>query len=93
MVLEDVFGKKHHLTIRIDDIARAGHDAQTVGIAVKGKTKLRVAGLHCANQIVEVGGLTRIGMVMREVAVDFEIKRLDVRTESLKEAKYRVRRT
>ena len=83
MALEHILGKKHHLTVRINDVARAGHHAEAVGVAVKGKAEFGIALLHRGSEVREVGGLARIGMVMRKVAVDFKVKRLDLDAQPL----------
>ena len=72
MRLQNIFGKKHHLAVRENDFTGLCHNAQAVGVAVKRKPQFRVALFDGTDQVLEVCRFTRIGMVMREVAVHIE---------------------
>ena len=70
MLGEHVFGEKHHEAVGEDHFARVGHDAETVAVAVRGKAVIGPGRAHRFDEVREVGGLRRIGMVVRKGPVD-----------------------
>ncbi|EXI69840.1 MAG: hypothetical protein AW08_00333 [Candidatus Accumulibacter adjunctus] len=67
---QDVGGKEHQLAVRVDDLAVTGDDAETVAVTVEGEADLGPAVAQRRDQILQVFGLRRVGMVVREAAVD-----------------------
>ena len=73
VALEHVAREEHQLAVGIDDRAVFRDDAEPVAVAVEREADLGVAELHDTDQLGEVLGLARIGMVVREVAVDLRV--------------------
>ena len=78
IALEHVGGEQHQQAVRIDDLARLRHHTQAIAVAIEGQADVGVGPLHDADQVLQVGRVARIGMVVREGAVHFAVKRLDV---------------
>ncbi len=72
--LEHVAREQHQLAIGVDDLPVLGDDAQAVAVAVEGQAELGVAGLDEADQLGQVLGLARVGVMVGEVAVDFRVE-------------------
>jgi hypothetical protein len=61
---EHVLRKQHHLAVGVDVVAVLGDDAQAVAVAVKGQAQLGVGVLQRADQVAQVFGLARVGVVV-----------------------------
>ena len=68
---QHVARKQHHLAVGKNVLAVLGDDAQAVAVAVKGQAKFGVAGLQRLDQVLQILGLARVGMVVGKVAVHF----------------------
>ncbi len=67
---EHVGGEEHELPIRVDDAAVAGHHAEAVAVAVEREAELVIGRREAGDQVLQVFRLRRVGMVIRERAVD-----------------------
>jgi hypothetical protein len=56
--------------IRKDDVAVPSDDAEPVAVAVERKADLGAGPLDRADQLGQVLRLARVGMVIREIAID-----------------------
>ena len=83
MSAKHVFCKEHHLTIGINDLTGLRHDAEAVAVAVEGKSHFRVGRAHERLQVLQVGGLRRIGVMIREMSVDLRKERQHPAAESV----------
>jgi hypothetical protein len=70
VALEDVARKQHDLPVGVDDVAPARDHAQAVAVAVKGQAHFGTGGLDDLDQVGQVLGLARVGVVVGKIAVD-----------------------
>ena len=75
MMLQNIFGKKHHQAIRKNDFALLGNNPQTITVAIQCETVVTVLGLDRFNKVLQILRLGRIRMVEGEAAVRFAEKR------------------
>ena len=68
--------------VRADRLARLVDEHRPIAVAVEGDAELGAAALHRGDQIVEILALQRIGLVIREGAVGFEIEPLDLERQT-----------
>ncbi len=84
---EDVAREQHDLAVGVDDVAAAGDHAEPVAVAVEGQAELGAGGVHHGLQHLEVLGLARVGVVVREVAVDRAVQVDDLAAQRLQDAR------
>ena len=87
MRAENVFRKKHHEEVQVNDFAGIRHDAESV--AVKREAVIGANFLHLVDQSFKILRLGRVRMVVREVSVDTAVKRNDFNVELRENAKHR----
>ena len=71
---EHILGEQHELAIGEDDLAVLGHDAEPVAVAVESEAELGVAGFQRPDQLDQILGLRRIGMVVGEAPVHLAVE-------------------
>ena len=74
VALEHVVGEQHQLPVGIDDIAIPGDHAEAVAVAIERKAQLCICIAYRRDQLLQVMRLGRIGMMIREIAVDLAIE-------------------
>lgn len=77
MLAENVFYKKHHEAVRVNDFASIRHNAEPVGVAVKRKAIVGADFLHLVDHSLKILRFGRVRMVVREMSVDIAVKRND----------------
>lgn len=77
MLAENVFRKKPHEAVRVNDCAGIRHNAEPVGVAVKSKAVIGADFLHLVDQSLKILRFGRGRMVVREMSVDIAVKRND----------------
>ena len=82
---QHIGGEQHQLAIREDDLAVLGHHAEAVAVAVEGDADFGVGFLERLDHIGQVFRLGRIGVMVREIAIDFAVERDDLATETLEQ--------
>ncbi len=68
---EHVGGEEHQLAVGEDDLAVLGDDAEAVTVAIEGQADLGIGFLQRADHVLQVLGLRGVGVVVREISVDF----------------------
>ena len=86
LALEHIGGEQDQLPIGIDDLAVLRDDAQAIAITVEREAELGIGRRDGANQVGEILRLARVGMVIREVAVDLRIELTHVAAERAQDA-------
>ena len=86
VALEHVGREQHQLAVGVDDLAVLRDDAEAVAVAVEREAELGIGRLHGADQVGQVLGLARVGMVVREVAVDLGVQLDHVAAERAQDA-------
>ena len=62
---------------RVDDLAALVDDEAAVGVAVEGQAEVGAVLAHGTLQVAQVLRLDRVGLVVREGAVELEVQRRD----------------
>ena len=87
MRAENVFRKKHHEAVRVNDFAGIRHDAEPV--AVKREAVIGADFFHLVDQSLKILRLGRGRMVVREVSVNIAVKWNDFNVKLRENAKHR----
>ena len=61
--------KQHQLAVGMNNLPAAGDHAEAVAIAIKGQPQFGIQRAHGGNQVLQVFGFGRVGMMVRELAV------------------------
>src|SRR6476659_10890520 len=61
---------QHELTVGKDDLARLSDDAKAIAVAIKSETDLAIAVTQGGNEILQISGHGRIGMMVGERTID-----------------------
>ncbi len=67
---QHVAREQHQLPVGPDDVAALRDDAEAVAVAVEGQADFGIAVAQAADQVLQVVGIGRVGMMIREMAVD-----------------------
>jgi len=71
---EDVACEEHDLPVRPDHVPIPGQYAQAVAVAIEGQAEFGARRLDDELEVLQVFGLARVGMVVREIAVDLRVQ-------------------
>src|SRR6476620_949242 len=72
---------QHELTVGKDDLARFSDDAKAIAVAIKSETDLAIAVTQGGNEILQISGHGRIGMMVGERTIDIAKQLGDVAAE------------
>ena len=71
---QHVARKEHHLPVRPDDGPLAVDHAETIPVPVEREPHIRLVPAHRCDQILQVRGHARVGVVVRKIAVDLAME-------------------
>ena len=70
MVRQDILREQHVLSVRVNDLTILGHHTSAIAIAIEREADFGIGLAQAANQIFEVFGVRRIGMMIWKRAID-----------------------
>ena len=79
ILLQHVGRIEHQLPVGEDHLAVARDHAQPVAVPIEGQADVRMTGLHLADQVAQVLGMGRIGVMVREMPVHLAVQLGEIR--------------